>query len=100
MIERIPLTGRVRGGASLEFLTVDVPIELDRYIPFALVRYAIDGCEQAQGIRLDLDKGTFADHFQNPEQDAILKGASGLIISIVADRLRRVTYDRLRKEFD
>ncbi len=44
MIEKIPLEGKIQGGAALEFISVEVPFEADRYIPFALVRYSLAGC--------------------------------------------------------
>lgn len=101
MIEVIPLVGKIQGGASIEFLSVEVPFEHDRYIPFALVRYAIDGEPQENGgLRLDLDKATFTDHFlQHEARERILQKAAPAIVEIVAQRLRQLTYERLKKEF-
>lgn len=99
MIKEISLEGQIQGGASLDFLAVEVPFEPDRYIPFALVRYAIDGMPQRQGLRLDLDKRTFADQLKDPERDAVLAAAVDEIVRIVTCRLRYLTYERLRKEF-
>jgi hypothetical protein len=76
-----------------------VPFEPDRYIPFALVRYAIDGKEQPEALRLDLDKGTFGDHFPHFEREQILTLAGKQIVTIVAEALRSWTYERLRKQF-
>jgi hypothetical protein len=100
MIEVIPLRGRVKGGAAIEFLSVEVPFESDRYIPFALVRYAVDGQSQSpDGLRLDLDKGTFTDHFPYGEQrEQLLRQAGPQIAEIVAERLKKLTYERLKRE--
>jgi len=100
VIQQIQLKGRVQGGAALDFLTVEVPAEPDRYIPFALVRYSIEGKPQEECLRLDLDKRTFADHFSDPVQERVLYDAARQIAEIVVEALRRSTYERLRKEFD
>ena len=99
MMQSISLEGKIEGGASISFLSVEVPFEADRYIPLALVRYAIDGKPQAYGLRLDLDKRTFADHLDNPDQEKILDDARGAIIEIAAKELRRREYQQLQKEF-
>jgi hypothetical protein len=99
VIQRIQLQDRVRGGAALDFLTVEVPAEFDRYIPFALVRYSVEGKPQEDRLRLDLDKRTFADHFSDPEQEQVLQDAARQIADIAVEALRRVTYERLRKDF-
>ncbi len=99
MIEQIQLQGRVQGGAALDFLAVELPIEPDRYVPFAQVLYAVEGKPQDERLRLDLDKRTFADHFANPEQERVLHAAARQIAEIVVQTLRRYAYERLRKEF-
>ena len=100
MLEEIPLQGRVPGGASVEFVSVQVPIENDRYIPLALVRYSISGQVQEYGLRLDLDKRSFADHFwDSPEREKVLQSALSKIIEIIGEAIRRRTYERLGKEF-
>jgi len=99
VVERIKLEGRIKSDAPLNFLAVEVPIETDRYIPFASVLYAINGEAQTTRLRLDLDKRTFADHFTNPAWERTLHLAGEQIADIVAKELRRTTYERLRKEF-
>jgi hypothetical protein len=99
VIEKIPLEGRIKGGASLEFISVEVPFEPDRYIPFALVRYRIAGERKNDGLRLDLDKATFADHFADEERERVLRAAGPQIVKIAGDALRRLTYERLKREF-
>jgi hypothetical protein len=99
MMKSIPLKGRIKGGESLDFLAVQVPFEADRYIPFALVQYAILGMPQNEALRLDLDKRTFADHLANPAHERIVQDARNEIISIVSQALRRLTYERLQREF-
>lgn len=63
----IDLKDRVKGGASIEFLRVEVP-EGHRRIPSALIRYSLDGVEQAYGPRLDLDKQVVLDRFEDDEE--------------------------------
>jgi len=63
----IDLKGRVKGGASIEFLRAEVP-EGHRRIPSALIRYSLDGVEQTYGLRLDLDKQVVLDRFEDDEE--------------------------------
>lgn len=98
MLKIIPLAGRVPGGASLDFISVQIPIENDRYIPLALVNYSLGGQVQEYGIRLDIDKRTVADHFDG-ERERVLQDAIPKIIDIVTEALRRDTYERLKRGF-
>lgn len=97
MIEKIPLEGRIKGGASLGFISVEVPLEPGRHIPFALVRYSIDQHPQGTGLRLDLDKCTFADHFEG-DRELVLRAAARPIVEVVAERLRQLAKDEIRAE--
>jgi len=96
MIETIPLKGRVRGGASLEFLSVQGPLELTYRIPFALVEYSIDGEPQGQRLRLDVDKCTFADHFEGERED-VLRAAGQPIAQIVGQAYRHYIFEAVRQ---
>jgi hypothetical protein len=73
MLKEIALKG-VPGGASLDFVSVQVPIEKDRYIPLALVRFSLFGKTQEHGLRFDLDKQSFADHFDD-DREKVLQAA-------------------------
>jgi len=63
----IDLKDRVKGGASIEFLRVEVP-EVHRRLPSALIRYSLGGVEQTYGLRLDLDKQVVLDRFEDDEE--------------------------------
>lgn len=77
------LRGKVDGGASIEFLNVEIPSGPFR-APFAVVRYALNGEEQEYGLRLDLDKGAFLDHFEDePLKEAVLRRAAPQIVNAV-----------------
>ena len=76
------LKGRVPGGASLEFLRAEVPNIEDP--PVALIRYRLHGKEPETGLRLDLDKQTFLDHFdEKSDQEEVLLRAAPKLISLV-----------------
>jgi hypothetical protein len=60
------LVGKIPAGASIQLLRAEVPaIEDPR---FALIRYTDDGAEPETGLRLDLDKQTLLDHFEEGSQ--------------------------------
>jgi hypothetical protein len=63
----IDLKDHVEGGASIEFLRVEVP-EGHRRLPSALIRYSLNGVEQAYGLRLDLDKQVVLDRFEDDKE--------------------------------
>ena len=63
----IDLRGRVKGGASIEFLRAEVP-ERHRRLPSALIRYSLGGVEQTYGLRLDLDKQVVLDRFEDDKE--------------------------------
>jgi hypothetical protein len=68
----IDLKGRVPGNDAIEFLSAEVSAEY--YLPFAIIRYALEGEEQEDGLRLDLDKQVFLDdHFEEQEKRKIIK---------------------------
>jgi hypothetical protein len=78
----IPLQGRVAGGSDLEFLEAELSTKYD--VPFALVRYSVNGKKQKTGLRLDLDKQVFLDHFEgDPEKQKTLECAAPEIVKIL-----------------
>jgi orotate phosphoribosyltransferase len=88
-IRTIDLTSNIPGGDSIEFLRAEVSKAAYRYSPFALVRYALEGVEQEYGLRIDLDKRVFIDHFdEDPKKEAVLHGAAPKIVKF----LSRVLY--------
>jgi hypothetical protein len=54
--------------SPLSFLRVEWWDELSRFV---LVRYSLSGKEQEFGLRLDLDKKIFLDHFDDKELEKI-----------------------------
>jgi hypothetical protein len=95
MIKTIPLAGQVQGGASLEFLSVQVPLDLVYRVPFVLVEYSIDGEPQDVRLRLDVDKCTFADHFDGERED-VLRAAGKPIAQIVGQAYRHFIFEAVR----
>lgn len=81
-IRAIDLKGRVPSGASIEFLRAEVPVG-QHYSPFALVRYTLKGIEQDLGLRLDMDKIVFLDHFEDEEKEDLIRKAAPKIVELV-----------------
>jgi hypothetical protein len=102
----VPLAGRIVGGESLEFLRLEKAARPT--VPFALIRYAIDGEEQPLGLRMDLDKRAFLDHFEDQAKDALLERAALQIVDLMSDedppqgdfQELRAEIDRFRHEVD
>lgn len=87
--QTIDLRGKVDEGASIQFLNVRVPSGSFRG-PFAVVRYALNGEEQKYGLRLDLDKEVFLDHFEDePVKESVLRSAAPQIVSAVYESVSR-----------
>jgi hypothetical protein len=57
--------------------------------PFVLVRYALKGAEQKEGLRLDLDKRAFLDHFEDSSLEATVATEAPTIAKIVGGFLHR-----------
>ena len=76
------LVGKIPEGASIQFLRAEVPaIEDPR---FALIRYSVDGEEPETGLRLDLDKQTLLDHFEEgSQQERFLLGATPRLVQFL-----------------
>ena len=86
-IHSIDFKGHVPGGALIQFLRAEMPLEYRG--PFALVRYALQGQEQPYGLRLDLDKQVFLAHFEDKDQEEIIERAGPKIVEF----LRSVLYE-------
>jgi hypothetical protein len=78
----VDLRGRVPGGRSIEFLRAEMNGSMRT--PFALIRYALNGKEVAEGFRIDLDKQTIFDRLGDPETDAVIERAAPLIANLLA----------------
>ena len=82
----IDLKGHVPNGASLEFLRAEVPAG-EYYGPFAIIHYALNGVEQDLGLRLDMDKEIFLDHFDEEELEQAAQKAIPKIVEVVGAAL-------------
>ncbi len=65
--------GGIPVGAGIEFLEAEVFIQPD--IPFSIVYYSLNGDRQEDGMRVDLDKQIFLDHFDDEAQERFLEQA-------------------------
>lgn len=82
-IRTIDLKGRIPGGASIEFLRVETPVT-EHDVPFALIRYALEGVEQEYGLRMDLDKRVFIDHFEGEAKEEVIQRAAPKIVEFLS----------------
>jgi len=79
--KQIPIKGEV------EFLRAETSAQVRT--PFVLVRYALNGAEQKEGLRLDLDKRAFLDHFEDSSLEATVATEALTIAKIVGGVLHR-----------
>ncbi|MCC6539751.1 MAG: hypothetical protein IT162_19540 [Bryobacterales bacterium] len=54
-------------------------------LPFAIVECTVNGEEQSLGLRLDLDKQVFLDHFSDAAQEQEAQAAAPQIVAFLAD---------------
>lgn len=85
-IRAIDLKGHIRNGASIEFLRAELPAG-EYHGPFALIRYALQGVEQDLGLRLDMDKEIFLDHFDEDELEQAARKTIPKIVEVVGAAL-------------
>lgn len=77
----IQLPYRLSEGANVRFLDAIV-FEAPR-LPFAIVHYTVDGGAQPLGLRLDLDKQVFLDHFADADDEATASVAASHIVTFL-----------------
>jgi hypothetical protein len=85
----IDLRGHIPGGAAIEFLRAEVPSG-QYHGPFAVIHYALQGVEQDLGLRLDMDKQVFLDHFEDEEREEIIQKAAPEIVDFLGSILYTV----------
>jgi len=88
-IRTINLKGHIPlpNDSAIEFLRAEMTLA-QYHLPFALVRYALQGVEQEYGLRLDLDKRVFLDHFDDDEKlEQVAQNALPRIVEVVGDAL-------------
>lgn len=78
---QIPTTGKV------EFLRAETAAK--QRTPFVLIRYALNGTEQKEGLRLDLDKRAFLDHFEDSSLEATVAKEARTLAEFIGDFLSR-----------
>ncbi len=63
--------------------------------PLALIKYSLEGAVQEYGLRLDLDKRVFLDHFEDEERERTLRKAAPEIVRYLGS----VLYPRDRQRY-
>ena len=90
---RIVDLSRVQASSKIKFEEAHLPPEDYDGIPFAQVRYSIEGMTQALALRLDLDKRAFLDHFEDdPEKEEFLSSAASEIVDAISEYLEPTTH--------
>jgi hypothetical protein len=86
----VDLEGRIKNRVSktafIEFIQVKM-LE-GRQSPFALVFYKENGVMPRYGLRLDLHKQSFLDHFEDGDVDAASREVAVEIAEVVGQHLR------------
>ncbi|HYM13687.1 MAG TPA: hypothetical protein VEU62_23310 [Bryobacterales bacterium] len=78
----------IKGGALITFLRAEV--RKGTRSPFAYVRYSVQGEEQSGGLRLDLDKRVFLDHFDDEKMEEAARNAAPKVAGVVSKAQARV----------
>jgi len=88
-IRTIEFEGHIEGGHDIRFdRALLFPLDLG-YVPFALIQFSINGKNQTNGLRLDLDKRTFLDlldNVDNPDMRAFIERSAERIADFVQER--------------
>lgn len=79
-VQIIPLKGKVPAAGPIEFLSVSTS---STATGLGVVHYKDEGKRQAQGLRIDLDKGVFLDHFEDKEKEEALVNSATAITTVV-----------------
>ena len=77
----VQLPKRLSANRDFEFLEA-VLFEKPR-LPFAIVHYAVQGSPEEMGLRLDLDKQVFLDHFEDSRNEALATAAAPEIVGFL-----------------
>jgi hypothetical protein len=80
----IRLPNRLSYGGNLGFFEA-VLFETPR-LPFAIVHYTQGGITQSEGLRLDLDKQVFLDHFKDARNEELASAAAPEIVNFLGTR--------------
>ena len=84
---QIDLKGEITTTSSIEFLYAEMSAASTG--PLAIIHYSDDGNEQEYGLRFDLDKRVFIDHFDDPEKEKTLTSSAHTIGSTIFTKLAK-----------
>lgn len=73
----------IPSGQGLEF--VEAELFLRPEIPFAIIFYSDNGIRQEDGMRMDLDKQIFLDHFEDQAREDTATAAAPVILDQIFD---------------
>jgi hypothetical protein len=79
--KKVDLKGRVPKKGTISFVSADV--SANSASPLAIVHYEVAGVPQPLGLRLDLDKRVFLDHFDDPGKEKTLVSSASTVASAV-----------------
>jgi len=82
--QAVRLPGRLSAGSGLQFFEA-LLFESPR-LPFAIVNFKQDGDTEELGLRLDLDRQVFLDHFADPGIEAAATAAAPEIVRYLGTR--------------
>ena len=82
--KNVSLPERLSRGGDVQFLQA-VVFETP-CLPLAIVNYSVRGRTEEYGLRLDLDKQVFLDHFPDAESEAIASAAAPAIVDFLGTR--------------
>ncbi len=80
----VRLPDGLASGGELQFL--EAVLFQSPPLPFAIVHYSLDGTLEGMGLRLDLDKQVFLDHFPDTRTEEIASAAASEIVSFLGTR--------------
>jgi hypothetical protein len=79
----VKLPSRLSGSGG--FLFVHAIVFDEPRLPFAIVKYSVAGREEKLGLRLDLDKQVFLDHFEDSIDEKAAREAAPQIVTFLAE---------------
>ena len=96
--QTINLKGRIKPKGPIEFLRAEVPATYCS--PFARVWYSVDGLEQHDGLRLDMDKQVCLDDMRDEAREKVIQGAVPEIIRLIVESIgsELVSMGRVQQE--
>lgn len=84
-IQRIHLAKPIDLPGPIELLWIEASITATG--PLVIIGYADEGQEQPYGLRYDLDKEVFLDHFDDPEKEKSLTSRAAGIASTIRSEI-------------